>query len=59
MEVSSTSSTTSASVQVDAQKKAQDVQSEQVLKLIEESDKQTQEMTAKKTGIGSKLNIAG
>jgi len=62
MEVSS--STDSGVSQTDTLKKAIDTQSEQVLKVIEESNKQTQETVAqediaRKTGVGSNLNIRG
>ena len=62
MEVSS--STNSGVSQVDTLKKAIDTQSEQVLKVLEDSDKQTQETIAKedvarKIGVGSNLNITG
>lgn len=61
MDVSTTSSsTTSANIQTEVQKKAQDVQAEQLLKVIESASEQaTQQDVAKKTGIGSQLNIAG
>ncbi|MFK5936768.1 MAG: hypothetical protein QM497_00075 [Sulfurimonas sp.] len=62
MDVSS--STDSGVSQVDTLKKAIDTQSEQVLKVLEESNKQTQEIVAqediaRKTGVGSNLNITG
>jgi len=57
MEVSS--STGSASVQVDVMKKAQDVQEKQIQQLLESSQEQTKEVTAQKTGVGGNLNITG
>ncbi len=57
MEVSS--STGSASVQVDVMKKAQDVQEKQIQQLLESSKEQSKEVTAQKTGVGGNLNITG
>jgi len=57
MQVSS--STGSASVQVDVMKKAQDVQKQQIEKILEGSQEQAQQITAQKTGVGGNLNITG
>ena len=62
MEVSS--STNSGASQIDVLKKAIDTQSEQALKILEDTNKQTQETVsqadvARKTGVGSNLNING
>lgn len=62
MDVSSTKD--SGVSQVDILKKAIDTQSEQVLKVLEDSNKQTQETIAqadiaRKTGVGSNLNVRG
>jgi len=60
MEVSSSTQGTSAGVgQVDIMKKAQDVQEQQVMKILESTQQQSQEMNAQKTGIGKNLNITG
>ena len=62
MNVSSPTSTvaTDTSAQsVDVQKKAQDVQAQQVLKVLESANTQSQQVTAQKTGVGSNLNITG
>lgn len=59
MDVSSTGTTASSSVQVEVQKKAQDVQSEQVLKILQSADEQSKQVTAQKTGVGSNINITG
>ena len=56
MEVSS-STNTNSSVPVEAQKKATQVQEQQVLKILENASKLSQETTSQKTGIGSNLNI--
>jgi len=57
MDVSSSTSTNS-SVQIEAQKKATEVQEQQVLKVIEGADKLSQETTAHKTGVGQNLNVS-
>ena len=56
MDVSSTGST---SVQVDVMKKAQEVQAQQVLKVLESANEQSKQVTAQKTGVGSNINITG
>jgi len=57
MEVSS--STGSANIQVDVMKKAQEVQEQQVLKVLESAQEQAKDVTAQKTGVGGNLNITG
>ena len=57
MEVSSSNG--SASVQVEVMKKAQDVQEQQVVKMLEAATEQSKEVTAQKTGVGRSLNITG
>jgi len=54
MEVSS--STGSASIQVDVMKKAQDVQEKQMQQILDSSQEQTKEATAH---VGGNLNITG
>jgi len=56
MEVSSVNSASAVGLEV--QKKAQDVQAQQVLKVLESSAEQTQQTASQKTGIGSHLNIS-
>jgi len=51
--------TSNSAVGVEVQKKAQDIQAQQVLKILESSSQQTQESVSQKTGIGSSLNISG
>ena len=53
------SSTGTSAVQVDVMKKAQDVQAQQVLKVLEGASEQSKQVTAQKTGMGSNLNITG
>ncbi len=50
---------TMQSVQVDVMKKAQDVQAQQVLKVLESATQQSQQTTAQKTGMGNNINITG
>jgi len=59
MEVSS--SVDAGSLQIEALKKAQNVQEQQVLKVLEGLDKTAQQTapTAPKTGLGNSLDIAG
>lgn len=56
---SSTQGSSAAAGQVDIMKKAQDVQAQQILKVLESAQEQSQEMTAQKTGIGKNINITG
>jgi len=56
MDVSS--STTSAAIGVEVQKKAQDVQAQQVLKVLESANEESKQTTAQKTGIGGNINIS-
>jgi len=56
---SATTATTNSEIGVNVQKKAQDIQAQQVLKVLESVSQQTQQVTAQKTGIGSNLNISG
>ncbi len=61
MEISSStnaSNTSASSVGVEAQKKAQDVQERQVLKILDSANEQSQQVTAQKTGVGSNLNLS-
>ncbi len=55
MEVSA--STNSSAVGLEVQKKAQDVQAQQVLKVLESVNQQSQQVTAQKTGVGRNLNL--
>ena len=55
MEVSA--STNGSAIGLEVQKKAQDVQERQVLKVLESANKQSQQVSAQKTGIGSNLNL--
>ncbi len=61
MEVSSSNSAQSSSglSQADIMKKAQDVQTQQIEKIIESAQEQSKEVTAQKTGVGSNINITG
>lgn len=57
MDVSS--STTTASVQVETMKKAMDVQEKQVLQILESATEQSKQVAAQKTGVGNNINITG
>lgn len=61
MEVSSSTSTQSSSGlgQTDIMKKAQDVQAQQIEKIIESAQEQSKQVTAQKTGVGGNINITG
>ena len=64
MSVSSSPAVGSSSIGLEAQKKAQEVQTQQVLKVLEGTEKVAQDTslqstTAHKTGLGNSLNIAG
>jgi len=58
MSVSSTSNASIAqNIQIDVMKKAQNVQAQQVLKVLENANEQSQQVAAQKTGIGQNINI--
>ena len=58
MDVSSSSGSGSVSAQVEVMKKAQEVQAQQVLKVLEGVQEQSQKVSAQKTGLGNNLNIS-
>ena len=58
MDVSSSGSAP-ISAPIEAQKKAIEVQEQQVLKVLESANQQSQQMSAQKTGIGQHVNIKG
>lgn len=57
MDVSS--ATTPSSPQIEAMKKATEVQERQILKVLESANEQSKQTVAQKTGLGNHLNIAG
>ena len=59
MDVSSSSGTNAGSVQIEAMKKATEVQERQVLKVLEGVNEQSQQIAAQKTGVGNNINITG
>ncbi|WP_457749085.1 hypothetical protein [Sulfurimonas sp.] len=60
MQISSSSQSSSAGVgQTDIQKKAQDVQAQQIEKILQSAQEQSKQMNAQKTGVGNNLNITG
>jgi len=58
MDVSSSSSSGSASIQVDALDKATEIQERQILKTLEGVQEQSQKVATQKTGLGNTLNIS-
>ncbi len=59
MTVSSSTQTSSGVGQTDIQKKAQDVQTQQIEKIIQSAQEQSKQINAQKTGVGGNLNITG
>jgi len=62
MQVSSTSNSAQSAgnaqtLSTDAMKKAMQVQEQQVMKVLDSAQQQSQQMTAQKTGMGGSLNI--
>ncbi|MEK6658047.1 MAG: hypothetical protein AABY36_00020 [Campylobacterota bacterium] len=57
MDISST--TAPSSPEIEAMKKATEVQERQILKVLESATEQSKQAVAQKTGLGSHLNIAG
>lgn len=57
MDVSSSTNTNAGNTQINVMKKAMKVQEQNVLKVLESAQQQSQQMTAQKTGIGGNLNI--
>ncbi|MDF1883790.1 hypothetical protein JHD49_07575 [Sulfurimonas sp. SAG-AH-194-C21] len=55
---SGSTATSNSAVGVEVQKKAQDIQAQQVLKVLESTAQQTQQAASQKTGIGSNLNLS-
>lgn len=58
MDVSSSTQETPASPQVEALKKATDIQQRQVLKVLETANEESQKIATQKTGLGNNLNIS-
>lgn len=63
MEVSSSTQaateTTQSAGPLDVMKNAQDVQEQQLTKILESATEQSKQVTAQKTGIGNSINITG
>ncbi len=59
MEITSSVATVPSSTEVEAVKKSIDTQEQQVLKILESANEESQKAAAQKTGIGTNLNIAG
>lgn len=58
MQVSSSTQQQVASPDVEALKKAKDVQEQQILKIIEGATEQSKQVNAQKSGLGINLNIS-
>lgn len=58
MDISSSTQTAPASSQVEALKKATEIQERQILKVLESTNEESQKIAAHKTGLGSNLNIS-
>ncbi|MDO8453887.1 MAG: hypothetical protein Q7S59_04895 [Sulfurimonas sp.] len=54
---SSTAGSANSSTQVEALKKAIDVQEKSVLKVLDSANEQAKQVTAQKTGVGNNLNL--
>ncbi|MCX6076689.1 MAG: hypothetical protein NTW78_07365 [Campylobacterales bacterium] len=54
---SSTAGSVNSSTQVEALKKAMDVQEKSVLKVLDSANEQAKQVTAQKTGVGNNLNL--
>lgn len=59
MEITSSATTVPSSTEVEAMKKSIDTQEQQVLKVLESANEESQKAVAQKTGLGTNLNIAG
>jgi hypothetical protein len=57
MDVSSSTKSSGSNLQIEAMKKAIDVQEKTILKVIESANEQSKQVTAQKTGMGSSLNL--
>jgi len=58
MNVSTSTQETPTSSQVEALKKATDIQERQVLKVLETANEESQKVAMQKTGLGNNLNIS-
>jgi len=47
----------SQTIATDSMKKAQDVQAQQVMKILESTNEQVQQTNAQKTGVGQNINL--
>jgi hypothetical protein len=59
MDISSSTAAAPSSTQIEAMEKALESDEQQVLKVLESANEQSQKVTAQKTGLGNNLNIAG
>lgn len=59
MDISSSVATTPSSTQIEVMKKALESEEQQVLKVLESANEQSQKVAAQKTGLGNNLNMIG
>lgn len=59
MDISSSVATTPSSTHIEVMKKAMETQEQQVLKVLESANEQSQKVVAQKTGLGNNLNMVG
>ncbi len=57
MDVSSSGATAPSSTHIEVMKKAMETQEQQVLKVLESSNEESQKIAAQKNGLGINLNI--
>lgn len=59
MDISSSVATAPSSTQIEVMKKALESEEQQVLKVLESANEQSQKVAAQKTGLGNNLNMIG
>ncbi|MDO9266540.1 MAG: putative motility protein [Sulfurimonas sp.] len=59
MDISSSTAAVPSSTQIEVMKKAMETQEQQVLKVLESANEQSQKVAAQKTGLGNNLNMVG
>lgn len=59
MDISSSTATAPSSTHIEVMKKAMETQEQQILKVLESANEQSQKVAAQKTGLGNNLNMVG
>lgn len=59
MNISSSTEAAPSSTHIEVMKKAMETQEQQVLKVLESANEQSQKVAAQKTGLGNNLNMVG